>query len=265
MSVQEELKSIEIEVAQKTKEALEFMQSLYPLNDEYFMNDSEKQKIKAMRDYVESLSKKYISIFYNMPLEERNKYSYQNLLGQFNSALSSIDGLDTIGPYSDEYDLRDAFSKAYKFAKESIEKLIKAEKEQDIDSVNRNKRIISACDDVFDGHFWGESYKNNIREYENRLRTGRTVDDDLKEYYELVDETKALSVEYAKAIKSGITEDQREAFFNRFEVIFSREEKLLKFVPREMIDYVNLHWLKIDAERDPDKVIEQFEVSQNIK
>lgn len=263
MNIEEQLKQIEREVSLKTNEAVNYMQAFYPISYN-FMTQRERQVIDGIRKQVELLSYKYNNLLYEMPLEERNKYKYINLLGNFNSMVSSINGLEMVGPYSDEYELHSAFDKAYSFAKSALENIVNNQNNNQI-LLEKNNRVLKACNDVFDAHFWGETYKERLKKYDNRLRSGRTIDDDLKDYYNLVEDAKKLALEYAKAIKRGITELEKKHYNDEFNVIYDREKEILMFVPINMIENrINLHWLKLDAERKPDQVIEENEVKQNV-
>ena len=141
----------------------------------------------------------------------------------------------------------------------AIEGIVLAEEKNDEENLSKHKRVLGACKGVLSEHFWGESCLEKLDRYESRLRSGRTVEEDIADYGELVTETRELAYEYAKAILSSAHEEELNAYYDKFEKIFEREKILTEFIPRDVLGdfYVNLHWLKVDAERTPQKVVDE--------
>ena len=104
-----------------------------------------------------------------------------------------------------------------------------------------------------------------LNRYAKRLEQGRTVEEDLEEYKLLIQETKLLSIEYAKAILNGISKSEIEVYRSKFEDCFAREVNLTEFIPREILSGIkaNLHWMKVDAERKPEVVVAEAQQIEN--
>lgn len=151
---------------------------------------------------------------------------------------------------------------------QSLDTLHVADKTNDEQLRQRGQLILNKCKGVLGVHYWGESRIEYLDRYAKRLEHGRTVEEDLEEYKLLIQETKLLSIEYAKAILNGISESEIEVYRSKFEDCFAREVNLTEFIPREILSGIkaNLHWMKVDAERKPEVVIAEVQqITNDIK
>ena len=192
------------------------------------------------------------------------KLGYKNIKGLYYQRTHQPKGLAKILLISDEYELHDAFSKASYFGMLALENMFNAKRNDDEKSYKKSRRIFDECLQILNTHFWGVSYIEKLKRYKERLEIERTVKDDIKEYFELIQECKLLSLEYAKANIDGITDEEMEKFSCFYGAIFTKEKLLTEFIPSDELNkiFVNLHWMKIDAERDSKKFI--VENSTNI-
>jgi len=230
-----------------------------------FLGQEAKEIVEKNDDAIIRLAQQYLDLYKKMSLEEQRKYKYQNIRGDYYQSTHKTQGLIKAYSSSDEYELRDAFQRATKFGMQALDTLHLATKTNDEQLRQKGQFILNNCKDILNVHYWGKSRIAYLDRYEKRLETGRTIEEDLEDYKLLIQETKELSTEYAKAILTGISEEETKIFINRFEDCFARELNLIEFIPSEILSEikVNLHWMKVDAETKPEIVIEELEQSTN--
>lgn len=254
-----ELLEIEQAAMQITKETTDILDRNYPMDSRDFLQGEEALIVRKNDQRIKELANKYRNIYMALSFEEQRKIDYKNLEGIYYQSTHKSKGLKSVSQFSDEYDLTEAFSIATTFGMGAIEGIVLAEEKNDKEKLNKHKRVLDACKRVLSVHFWGESCLEKLDRYDSRLRSGRTVEEDIADYGELVQETRELAYEYAKARLESASEEILKAYYDKFENIFEREKRLTEFMPRDVLRdfYVNLHWLKVDAERTPQKVVDE--------
>ena len=203
----------------------------------------------------------YLDTYKSLSLEEQRKVDYKNLSGIYWQLTHKGKGLVGVSPFSDEYDLHDAFARATTFGMEALEGIFRAEKANDSIALEKNQKILRTCKDIMGEHFWGNSCLEKLDRYDKRIRAGRTVEEDIADYTALIEEARELAFEYAKAIIGNAAQEELDKYYEKFEEIFGREERLIEFIPRDILREmkVNLHWLRIDAQRTPQKIVDEHD------
>lgn len=263
-----ELMNIEQEVKKITEQTIKILEGNFPLDSREFLEKKELEIVRKNDNEIVALAQRYLEAYKKMPLEDQRKYRYQNIQGEYYQATHKIKGLIKAQSNDDEFELREAFQRATKFGMYALDTLCIADKTNDEQMRQRGQLILDKCKGVLGVHYWGESRIEYLDRYAKRLEQGRTVEEDLEEYKLLVQETKLLSIEYAKAILNGISEAEVKVFRSKFEDCFAREIILTEFIPREILSEikVNLHWMKVDAERKPEVVIAEVQqITNDIK
>ena len=249
-NVVRDLDYLKIKALAVIKSAVMYMNTLSPLNNEQFMSPNELKRLKSFRDEIETIASKFDGIFFSLPYEDRGRIEYMNILGRFNHTLYEMDSLDPVSSSDDEFDLQRKFSKALFYGKKAVERKIQAEKDNNPDELAKSNRILNCCGEVFRGHFWGESYQNDLVKYEERVRTGRTTKDDINDYNLLIQEMETLAISYAKDLINGTIED----YDLKFAEIFAKEDELQRFMSTDEIRSLkmySLRWIKLEVEKDP--------------
>ena len=257
----EKLNNLKVEAMSLIKSALYYMKALQPLNNPTFMNPDEMRIYNGYKVIITNLEKQYSDLYRTLTIEERSKHEHMNILGEFNHSITVVPCIEMAYNSDDEYELNDKFRKAYDFGVKALEEKIEAEKRKDNITILNANRVLAACHMVFKAHFWGESYQEDLDEYEKRLRSGRTVSDDLSEYDELYNEAIDLSIEYAKDLVNGGTHSTE--IWKKYEPLFKREDQLLRFVPREKRPNTehNLHWLRLQVQSNPTLFLNRYGVN----
>lgn len=229
------------------------------------MEREESEIVRKNDEAIVELAERYFEAYKKMSLEDQRKYRYQNIKGKYYQATHKIKGLIKAYSNSDEFELQEAFQRATNFGMQALDTLHIADKTNDEQLRQKGQFILNKCKGVLGVHHWGESRIEYLDRYAKRLESGRTIEKDLEEYKLLIQETRMLSIEYAKAILNGISESEIKVYRSKFEDCFAREVNLTEFIPREILSEieVNLHWMKIDAERKPEVVIAQVEQTSN--
>ena len=263
----DELLRIEKLAAKITKESTDILDRNYPLDSRSFLTGEDARKVAMNDDRIYELADMYRDTYMSLSKEEQRKVKYNNFTGTYFQSTHKGKGLISVSQYSDEYELHDAFARATSFGMKALDGLLLGEKNKDEALINTNKRILAACEDVLSVHFWGNSCLQKLDRYNTRIRAGRTVEDDIKEYLELIEEAKKLAYEYARAKLRNASEQTLKEFYQKFNDIFDREKVLIEFIPRDVLFEisVNLHWLKIDAENDPQKVVDEHDKGVSLK
>ncbi len=246
-----DLDTLKIRALSVIKSTVMYMNSLSPLNNEYFMSPNELKRLQAYREEIETIASKYDNIFFTIPYEERGRVEYMNILGRVNRTLYEMDSLEAVSSSDDEFDLQKKFGKALSYGKQAVERKIKAEKENNPDELAKSNRVLRCCGEVFRGHFWGESYQEDLDKYEERVRIGRTTKDDINDYNLLISEMDALAISYAKDLING---NDIKDYELKFMEIFAKEEELQRFMSTDelrSLKIYSLRWIKLDVERDP--------------
>ncbi len=263
----DELLKLEEEAKRITEETATILRNNFPMDSREFLSREEALRVRKNDIRIEEIGNKYLNTYVSLSLEEQKGIDYKNLTGTYYQTTYKSEGLISVSQFSDEYDLKEAFGRAYAYGLKALDSILLAEQNNDAESLEKNRRILATCKGILREHFWGESYLESLDRYDKRIRSGRTVEDDVADYDTLVQETRELAYEYAKLRLGSPTEAELDDYFNRFEKIFEREKLLTEFVPREAIReiYVNLHWLKVDAERTPEKVVEEHDNGFGLK
>lgn len=259
----DELIMIEQKAKLLTEQTCEILEKNFPLDSREFLNQKDLEVVKKNDNEIVLLAQQYLELFKKLPLEEQRNYmsNYKNIQGNYYQTTHNVKGLIRATSNDDEYELRKAFQKATEFGLKSLDDLHLASKTNDENLKEKGQHVLNVCKNILGVHFWGEDRIEYLNRYEKRLASGRTVENDLEDYKLLIQETKLLSVEYAKEILNGISKERIKEYSDKFEEIFSREKALTEFVPMEILSEikVNLHWMKVDAERKPETVVSEFE------
>lgn len=240
-----------------TKDTLEILNKNFPMDSRFFLTGDDAEKVKQNDDQIVELDKEYSNIYRSLSTEQRSQCNYKNIRGLYYQDTHNSKGLIKVSSMSDEYELNKAFSKATSFGMDAIEKMYKYKNDENKEEYLKNKDILDQCVNILSVHFWGENRIKHLQEYSNRLESGRTYEDDVKEYNDLIIKANKVTYEYAKSILAGITVVEQEMFNDLYEDIFNKEKKLKEFLPIDFLtkNGVNFHWMKIDAERTPEKII----------
>ena len=121
---------------------------------------------------------------------------------------------------------------------------------------------------TFKGHFWGESYQKDLDNYETRLRSGRTNEDDIHDFETIYSDALDLSIRYAKDLEQGMSDMEKDNYFNLYRILDARAQEALRFVPRGMIPeqgYNSINWLRIEAEENPKAFLEKYDPEHRVK
>lgn len=252
---------IEIERLSKELEnnTNEILNKNFPMDSREFLTGEDAERVKKNDEIIKQLANEYLETYKNLQFDVQREYDYKNIQGTYYQNTHKSKGLVKAYSNSDEYELHKAFSKAYNFGMSAIDNIYSAKMDENETEVIKNKKILDECIDIFKVHFWGEERIKSLERYCQRKETGRTNDDDIREYMSLIEECKKVSLDYAKANVNGISDVERTEYLKIYEDIFDREKKLIEFLPREVLNEVevNLHWLKVDAERNPRKLIDE--------
>ena len=268
MNKLEKLNNLKLNAMSIVKSVLLYMRALQPLNNPVFMNPEEKKMYDSYVVIINKLNKEYTELFGTLTPDEMTKHQHMNILAEFNSAVRELECIEMVYDGDDEYELKDKFAKAYKYGKRAIEDKIDAEKRNDQVTILNCNRILAACDMVFKKHSWGQGYITDLEKYEERLRSGRTVDDDLRDYEALYEETVELSIKYAHALIDDAPEEERRKLYESYEPIYERADDLLKFVPFERLKDINtnaIRWLRIHVQSNPSEFLEKFSSFKRLK
>ena len=248
-----------------TNMTAKILESNFPLDSRRYLSPEDKAQVDKIDAKIEELEKEYKSIFLSLTEEEQRqkRSTYVNIKGQYFKKTYYPKGIIEPDLY-DENSLREAFDKAYVFGKKSLEGLQKATTEQNQSEIDKNNKVLFICKGILKQHFWGEPRLQGLDRYKQRLEIGRTIDDDIRDYSNLLVEFKEVEYNYAKAQLRGITTQEIVDFHNKFDELFKKERQLLEFIPQDKIAELipnkpNLRWLKLDAEKDPSKVVEEYE------
>lgn len=263
----ERLNNLKIQAMSLSKSVLYFLKSIEPLNDFAFMNQKEKDMYNQYRSLIRKIDQDYLDIYRTLSDDERSKHDYVNILGEYGKSIKAIKSIEMVYDGDDEFELNDKFRKAYDFGIRALEEKVAAEKRNDYEAVLHSNRVLAACHQVFNAHFWGKGYQEDLDQYEIRVRSNRTVADDLKDYQKLHEEVVNMSIEYAKAIIFGASEEELNNYWNSYEFYFTKEEELLKFLPYEARKNLddNFHWLRLEARDNPKEFLKRNGIMTIIK
>ena len=166
-STVEHTKELEAQILEISKELDEYIDSLYPLELPEFRSLEEREHIGKLEDKIKSLKEQYSEEYSYLSPEEKKTIS----LNYFTVKRRDQCGLETVRGYDDEYDIPKKFSKALNLGKTAVDQLAECMKNNDQKGIERCNRIIASSFVVFDSHFWGERYKNELNSYKERLKT----------------------------------------------------------------------------------------------
>lgn len=252
-------KMLEIETAatQLEEETNQILNNNFPMDSREFLTGKDAERVKSNDEKISSLAKLYLETYKSLQLDEQRKYHYKNIQGIYYQKTHMSKGLKKAYTSSDEYELHEAFSKASQFGMAALDGMFDAKQNGNSGEFFKNQKILQQCVSILNVHFWGKSRIDSLNRYDQRLESGRTVDDDIRDYTNLVQECKNISLEYAKSNINGLNEEEKTKYFQIYDAIFAREEQLTEFIPKEILNSikVNLHWVKVDAERNPQKLI----------
>ncbi len=241
---------------QLEQEITNILKSNFPLDSVYFLSNEDQMRVRQYDTKIRELKEEYLRRYWALPEEERRNFKYKNLPEK--EYCYQPQGLRTADRGSDEYELHEAFSRAMKYGKIAIENMNKARLENNMEEYAKNQRVLNTCNRIFSVHYWGEDRKKSLERYAQRIANGRTIEDDKRDYLDLVEECRRLSVEYAQAILDGVNEDD-ESFWQRYQQLFQREEELTEFMTRDEMNEisVNLYSMRLAARKDAEKFIEE--------
>ncbi len=262
-------KLLEIEMLSKEleKETNDILNNNFPMDSRDFLIGDDAKKVESNDERIAQLAKQYLEIYKSLPISEQRNYRYKNIQGLYYQNTHNSKGLLKVSSNSDEYELHEAFSKATQFGMMAIDNMFNAKKNDNKTEYIKSKNILDECIDILNAHFWGKNRIESLNRYSQRLESGRTIDDDIKEYIDLVNKCKTLTFDYAKSNLNGMDEAERNKFLSAYEDIFNKEKQLIEFIPRESLNKisVNLYWMKVDAERNPQKIINDgMEIQKHI-
>lgn len=238
----------------------------FPMDSREFLVGEDAKHVKNNDEKIVSLANLYLETYKSLQFDEQRKCDYKNIQGVYYQNTHKYKGLIRVGTFSDEYELHEAFSRASRFGMSAIDGIFDAKKNNDENMYLKNKIVLDECVNILKTHYWGEKCIASLQRYSQRLENGRTVDADLNDYKNLIQECKNLSLEYAKANIRGLGDEEKAMYFQAYNTIFDREERLTEFIPIELLESmnINLHWMKVDAERNPQKLInEEIENNNN--
>lgn len=254
---------LEIEERAKkiTEQTKKILEENFPLDSREFLPREIRLFIQQNDDEIIRLDRQYLNEYKKLPPKEQITYKYKNIRGDYYLDTHMSKGLIFAYPRMDEYELHEAFQRATKFGMQAIDSIHLASKTNDEQLLRKSQLVLKNCEEILSIHYWGEERLKYLSRYIDRLKKGRTIEEDIEDYKLLIQETKMLAIEYARAILNGISEEEIRNFKYRFEEIFKREISLTEFVPKEILSEVkvNLHWIKVDVERDPKKMIVELE------
>lgn len=262
-------KMLEIETVatQLEEETNQILHNNFPMDSREFLTGEDLERVKSNDEKISSLAKLYLEAYKSLQPDEQGKYDYKNIQGIYYQKTHMSKGLKKAYANSDEYELHEAFSKASQFGMLALDGMFEANKNDDRDKFLKNQKVFQQCVSILNVHFWGKERIDSLNRYGQRLESGRTVNDDIRDYANLVQECKNISLEYAKANINGLNEEEKAKYFQIYDTIFKREKQLTEFIPNEVLNgiYVNLHWMKVDAERNPQKLIDEDMENDNKK
>ncbi len=251
------LLEIEMLAKQLEEETNSILNRNFPMDSREFLMGEDAARVKNNDEKIVSLSKQYFEAYKALSSDEQRKCNYTNIRGAYYQNTHKIKGLIKAYSYSDESELHEAFSKATHFGMSAIEGMINSKNNNDQNEYIKNERILQNCISILSVHYWGENRIESLQRYFQRLEKGRTADDDLNDYKNLIQECINLSIEYAKANINGLSNEEKTKYIQMYDNIYEKEKLLTEFLPREMLSTinVNLHWMKVDAERNPQNLI----------
>lgn len=202
-------KELESQILEALKELEEYMKNLYPLENPEFRNAEENEHINALETKINELKKQYAEEYSYLSPDEKNTLS----INHFRENRQEQRGLETIKTYDDEYDIPKKFKKALEIGKATVDKLAEYDKNNNQLGIDRCNRIIDACINTFNGHYWGESYKNELitykEKFENNKKTSMIDDTNDEDYIAKASDEKNIpsslddkDIVYERAIKT---------------------------------------------------------------
>lgn len=217
-----------------------FMKELYPLNNVEFMNSEEKKTFNRFESKISSLHTKYLALYNEIPQSERVFIRNPNIMDEFNAIIHNLPSLCSLSNVHDESDIEKVFKNNLVIAKTMITRKISSERDNDKEMLDKCKRVLDCCNRVYMCNPMGASYLDYMVKYEERIRSGRTNEDDISDYDKLVEEAKNLAIEYARALINGAIATDFMIYDQAFGVIYERGHTLLRFLPEKTIQRMNL-------------------------
>lgn len=258
---------IEKEAIKLGEETNLILNNNFPMDSREFLTGEDAKRVKNNDEKLANLAKMYLEVYKSLQPDVQRQYDYKNIQGSYYQNTHKSKGLIKVYASSDEYELHNAFSKALCIGMNAIDGIFNAKRNKDERELLKNQKILEECISILGVHYWGKSRIDSLHRYSQRLENGRTVDDDIRDYMDLVQECKNISLEYAKANINGLSDEEKEKYIRNYDAIFNREEQLIEFIPRELLNDIkeNLHWMKVDAERKPQEIIDQEIENENKK
>lgn len=198
------IKRLELQILEMLRELEEYLNKLYPLENPDFRNVEENNHINELETKIKELKDQYNEEYSYLSPDEKSTLS----INPFRENKKEKYGLETIKPYDDEYDISKKFKKALAIGKVAVDKLAEYEENNNQLGNNRFNRIINACFNIFNGHYWGENYKNELITYkenvENNKKTNKIddKDDTTKVHDEITNTSSSKNIVYRRAVKT---------------------------------------------------------------
>ena len=202
-------KELESQILEALKELEEYMKNLYPLENPEFRNAEENEHINALKTKINELKKQYAEEYSYLSPDEKNTLG----INHFIENRQEQRGLETIKNYDDEYEILKKFKKALEIGKATVDMLAEYDKNNNQLGIDRCNRIIDACINTFNGHYWGERYKNELiiykEKFESNKKTSMIDDTNDKDYTAKASDEKNIpsslddkDIVYERAIKT---------------------------------------------------------------
>lgn len=202
----EHTKELESQILEALNELEEYVKKLYPLENSEFRNAKENEHINVLETRIKELKEQYNEEYSYLSTDEKNNLSKNS----FRENQKERNGLESINSFDDEYDIPKKFQKALEIGKAAVDKLIEYEANSNQLGINRCNRIIDACFSTFNGHFWGESYKNELETYKENIKSSKNPskigenNDTTKVHDEITNasSSKNKNIVYRRAVKT---------------------------------------------------------------
>jgi len=243
MEIYNRLNDLKREALLVIREMTVFMQELYPLNNVRFMNSDEKQKYEEFHKRIEKINEDYNNLYMRLSINEKMNHNHLDVMGKFMQAVHSYPSLHI--PNSDNKETN--INNIKRIVRTILRRKITAEERSDIETINKCNRIIDGLRDIITEYMDVNQFDIYVSGYEERLRSGRTDDDDIKEYNELIEETRLFAIEYAKALIDGLSVEGNDLYVKSFDDYIEKGKTLLEFLTPAELSHLNTEGDRIAA------------------
>ena len=237
------------------REMIVFMQDLYPLNNVRFMNEDEKKQYDDYLNKIKIVNHEYEELYNKLSPSEKKFHEHINIMNKYMETIYQLPSLNTTLINNDFKKNRE---NALCIIRTFIRRKIAAEKNNNLETVKKCDRVIDSCEEVYCEQLKDINYRDYVRSYEDRLRRGRTNDDEKRDYQELVKEAENLAIEYAIAKINGISEEETIIYLNKFDDLIIKGKNLLRFLSQYDLDNIqgeNIEFIKAQVDDNPKKYL----------